>query len=129
MSCSVTDEMHEIVHEAAEPSVAGERVSAAITRAARALGIPFSRARAHWYKLARLVPAEEADALRARRQALRDARITQLENELAALVALRRGTHGHDGVDAGAFRRHGDEARPAMRRPGTVVLPDRREAA
>lgn len=90
MSCSATDEMHRLVHEAAQPAVPGERVVAAITRAARRLGLPYGRARAHWYRLARQVTAEEADALRARRADLREQRIRQLEHELAALQALRR---------------------------------------
>ena len=126
---NVADEMHALVREAAEPVPPGDSVKAAINRAARSLGISTARARSYWYRLVKLVPAEEADALRKRRNEIRELRIQRLEHELAALVALRRGIHDHDGEPAGAFRRLGDEAGPALCRPGAMVLPDRREAA
>ncbi|MFT8245215.1 hypothetical protein [Roseomonas sp. BN140053] len=87
MSCSAAHEMHELVHEAARPAVPGERVGAAIARAAKVLGLPYARARAHWYRLARQVTAEEADTLRARRRQLMIERAQQLEHEAAALRA------------------------------------------
>lgn len=90
MSCSVPEEIHRLVREAAEPAIPGERVTGAIQRAARALGLSYARARSHWYGLARLVPAEEADALRLARIQLNRERVARLRAELAALEDKER---------------------------------------
>ncbi|EHM01403.1 hypothetical protein HMPREF9946_02142 [Acetobacteraceae bacterium AT-5844] len=90
MSCTVPEEIQQIVRQAAEPSQAGESVKAAIGRAARSLGLSYSRARAHWYGLARMVPAEEADALRRARIQLIRERAARLRAELLALEIKER---------------------------------------
>ena len=82
---AIAMEMTAIVREAAEPSVLGEHIAAAIDRAARRLGLSYRRAKAYWYQETRLVPAHEADKLRrARRQMMRD-RAARLNAELATL--------------------------------------------
>lgn len=48
----------------AEPYPAGDRVKAAIQRAAKRAGLPIQRAENLWYGEARLVRAEEMDAIR-----------------------------------------------------------------
>lgn len=48
----------------AEPYQAGDRVKAAIQRAAKRAGLPIQRAENLWYGEARLVRAEEMDAIR-----------------------------------------------------------------
>ena len=48
----------------AEPYPAGDRVKAAIQRAAKRAGLPTQRAENLWYGEARLVRAEEMDAIR-----------------------------------------------------------------
>jgi hypothetical protein len=90
MSCTVPEEIQRIVRQAAEPAAPGESVKAAIGRAARLLGLPYARARAHWYGLARLIPAEEADALRLARIQLIRERAVRLRAELAALEDKER---------------------------------------
>jgi hypothetical protein len=90
MSCTVPEEAQQIVREAAEPAVPGESVKAAIGRAARALGLSYARARGHWYRQARLIPAEEADALRLARIHLIRERAARLRAELAALEAREK---------------------------------------
>lgn len=64
--CTLT-EMQGIVRAAAQPYEPGEPVKGAIVRAARRLGMNYRRARAYWYGEVRLVPAHEADHLRALR--------------------------------------------------------------
>lgn len=94
-SAAILDEMHVAVREAAEPPVPGERVAAAILRAARFLDIPYSRARRHWYRLAEAVSAVEADHVRASRERLLHAREARLNHDLrvvrARIAALREG--------------------------------------
>ena len=78
--------MQRWVREAAEPAMPGESVKAAINRAARALHMPYARARAHWYGLARMVPAEEYLTARARRQAVLQQRIDAMQAETMRLL-------------------------------------------
>lgn len=92
VSCEATAVLGELrarVREAAEPAVPGERVGAAILRASRNLGIAYSRARAHWYGLARSAPAWEADQIRAAYHRWLDAREAQLDGQLETLRARR----------------------------------------
>ena len=83
----VAAEMRSIVVEAAWPAEPGESVKAAILRASRRLKLGYSRARAYWYEQVRLVPAEEADRLRAARAALRAERLARLDAEMVLLRA------------------------------------------
>lgn len=125
MSCTVPDEIRAIVRSAAEPCPPGDSVKGAISRAARALGLSYSRARAHWYGLARLIPAEEADALReARIQLIRD-RAARLRAELVALEAEEK---SHDMGLAQGFGPASLVGRGPDRRGGDVPA-DRQEAA
>lgn len=78
----VTLEMASIMRDAAQPGVPGESVKAAIGRAARRLGLPYERARAIWYGQARMIRAEEADRLRARRIEIARQRLGLLQREI-----------------------------------------------
>ena len=82
---SVADEMHSLVMEAAWPGIPGEGSKAVIQRAARRLSIGYSRARCFYYRLARCVPVEEADRLRAVRRQLQHERLARLDAEMAIL--------------------------------------------
>jgi hypothetical protein len=82
------DEMQQIVRAAAQPYEPGEGIKAAINRSARRLGLNFRRARAYWYGEVRLVPADEADRLRAARVDVARDRA----RELAALIRECRET-------------------------------------
>lgn len=90
---AVRAEMAEIVEEAVAPHLA-LGVKAALTKAARFLGISPRRAEAYRWGEVRMISAWEADQLRARRAEMREARIQALEDELAALRAARRNPHG-----------------------------------
>ena len=83
----VASEMRGIVLEAAWPPVPGESVGAAMGRAARRLQLGYSRVRAYWYNQVRLVPAEEADRLRAAQRALLSERLRRMEVEAATIRA------------------------------------------
>lgn len=61
----VAAEIRRRVMIAAYPGRPGESVKAAIRRAAHRLSLPFSRTRALWYGLARVIKASEADHVRA----------------------------------------------------------------
>ena len=100
----VAAEMHEIV------AMAGGHegpVKARVWRAAMRLGITYARARAHTYRLARVVPAEEADKLRAARSRLLAERMAAIDLEkqrIRAELARLADSRGHlDGmpVDGG----------------------------
>lgn len=86
----VTAELRSIVIEASWPAEPGESVKAAIGRAARKLSLSYARTRAYWYDLVKMVPAEEADALRAARRQLRRDRLARLDAE-AELLRLQLG--------------------------------------
>jgi len=61
----VTVEASELMRRMAEPAPAGAHVQTLIRDVARELGMRFSRAKALWYGEARVVRAEEMDAIRA----------------------------------------------------------------
>lgn len=69
---SVTAEAAMRLRQIAEPRPVGDSVKAAISRAAVRVGIPAERAKALWYGEARLVRAEEMDAIRAADNARRN---------------------------------------------------------
>lgn len=62
MSC--VEEASTLLRRTAEPRPIGDSVKAAIRRAARRVGLSFGRAEDIWYRQARLVRAEEMDAIR-----------------------------------------------------------------
>ena len=57
-------EASDLIRRAAEPRPVGDSVKAAISRAARKLGLTFSRAKSIWYGEAHRIDANEMDALR-----------------------------------------------------------------
>jgi hypothetical protein len=83
----VASEIRGIVLEAAWPPVPGEPVSAVIQRAARRLQLGYSRARCYYYNLVRMVPAEEADRLRAAHVRLMTERLARIDAEAAVIRA------------------------------------------
>ena len=72
-----------LVRRVAEPRPVGDKVKAAIVRAARRLGFPVSRTKDLWYGDARRIDAHEMDALR-ERAARAEARLA-----ITNLLALR----------------------------------------
>lgn len=58
-------EASHLIRYAAEPRPVGDSVKAAITRAARRVGLGYERAKSLWYAEARRVDASEMDRLRA----------------------------------------------------------------
>lgn len=58
-------EASHLIRYAAEPRPVGDSVKAAITRAARRVGLGYERAKSLWYSEARRVDASEMDRLRA----------------------------------------------------------------
>lgn len=73
-----------LVRRLAEPRPAGDKVKAAIVRAARRCGLTYVRTREIWYENARRIEAREMDELRRR------AERAEVELAIANLVALRR---------------------------------------
>ncbi len=61
---SAACEASSLLRQLAEPRPAGDSVKAAINRAARRVQFTAVRATAIWYRLARVIRAEEMDALR-----------------------------------------------------------------
>ena len=96
MTC--VDEASTLLRRAAEPQPVGDSVKSAIGRAARRVGITFSRTQDIWYREARTVRADEMDAIRkaaaqrTKEQEARHeyrelmARLTTMESRLAALA-------------------------------------------
>jgi hypothetical protein len=74
----------------AEPRPVGDRVKAAIDRAARRVGLPVSRVENLWYGEARAVRAEEMDAIR-RADVAREAKEQTARDQAAALGVLFAG--------------------------------------
>jgi hypothetical protein len=88
LSDGLACEMQRIVRRAGEPWTPGDSVKAAISRAARRLGLSFRRTRSIWYADPRAaIRAYEADELRRREWALLLDRKHRLDAELAQLTA------------------------------------------
>lgn len=68
-SGQLREEMRELVRRAAEPARAGESVKAAISRAARFLGLSYGRCKRYWYSEIEVPPAHEVDSIRTRVEA------------------------------------------------------------
>lgn len=81
-----TAEARDLVHLAALPMLPTDNVKARIGRAARVLGLGYSRAKQAWYGQPAAWRAAEMDAMRARFSAALEARLAREE---AALEALR----------------------------------------
>ncbi len=86
----VASEMRGIVMEAAWPPVPGESVGAVIQRSARRLHLGYARVRSYYYGLVRMVPAEEADRLRAIQREMLAERLNRIDAE-AAVIRARLG--------------------------------------
>jgi hypothetical protein len=80
---SSIDEAQTLVRRCAEPRPPGDQVKAAIRRASRRLGLPFTRTRDIWYGDARRIDAAEMDRLR---QAAENAEFAQA---IAGIEVLR----------------------------------------
>lgn len=78
------------LRQLAEPRPVGDRVKAAIGRAAKRAGLPVSRAENIWYGEARSVRAEEMDAIR-RADRAREAKEQSARDQAAALGMLFAG--------------------------------------
>lgn len=68
-------EMSSLVHEVANYLAPSTNWKERVRAAARALNLPFGRAKAHYYREARRVDAEEMDVARAKAEELREASI------------------------------------------------------
>lgn len=62
---SASAEASELIRRLAEPAPPGAHVETLIRFVARKVGLSFGRAKAVWYREARIIRAEEMDALRA----------------------------------------------------------------
>lgn len=129
---SVELEASSLLRVLATPAVPGERVAAAIARAAHRAGLTFQRTRSLWYQEARAILAVEMDELRkaaasarqgsseklrARDEALGD-RVALIELELAALrVRLARP------LDAGEVGEGSSGRRPLQTDGGSLRGP------
>lgn len=80
---SSIDEAQTLVRRCAEPRPPGDSVKAAVRRASRRLGIPFSRTRDIWYGDARRIDAAEMDRLR------QGAEKAELAQAVAGIEVLR----------------------------------------
>jgi hypothetical protein len=85
MSPSV--EASELLRRLAEPAPAGAHIETLIRSVARKLGLSFSRAKALWYREARIVRSEEMDALRAAARARDEAEGETLRQDYADVMA------------------------------------------
>lgn len=97
---SASAEASELIKRLAEPAAAGAHIETLIRGVAPKLGLSFARAKALWYREARIISSDEMDALRAAKAARDEAenairrkyreaieRIEQLERRLAEELA------------------------------------------
>jgi len=80
---STLEEAQALVRKCAEPRPAGDQVKAAILRASRRLGLPFTRTKDLWYGDARRIDAKEMDGLRDRAES------AEIANAIAGIEVLR----------------------------------------
>lgn len=92
----VMAEMSGVLHDAAGDVRPGDSIQTLITRAARALGIDCGRAKRLWYREVKVIPAHEADNLRAWHRQHLARRADRLNAELALLQARLASLHGGD---------------------------------
>jgi hypothetical protein len=84
---AVATELSGIVRCAAGDVRPGDSISTLIVRAARALGLECGRAKRLWYRELRVIPAHEADNLRAWHRQHLARRVDRLNAELVQLQA------------------------------------------
>lgn len=102
--------------ELAEPSTRGDRVKAAIARAARLSGLSYWRTSDLWYRKARRVEDFEIDAIN---EALARKRAEEARNELSELrLRLERLENALLLSDEKFHREDIDQVRACLRRPG-----------
>ena len=82
-SGQLRDEMRELVRRAAEPARAGESVKAAISRAARYLGLTYGRCKRYWYGEIEVPPAHEVDSIRSRVDSRPGGKLTLVPTDVA----------------------------------------------
>ena len=97
----VVDEMRTLLVQEMPDRSPGETITRCLETAAYRLGISFSRAQSYWWRKVRLVPAQEADLMRARAREARLRKIEELERQLAR---LRAADDGHDAMGKGPGR-------------------------
>jgi len=102
----MTSLVHEVANYLAPSTNWKERVRAA----ARALNLPFGRAKAHYYREARRVDAEEMDRARAKAEELREASIRRKAAEHIAwlnstIEHLRQTDEEFHGIDVDGLER------------------------
>jgi hypothetical protein len=85
LEMSASDEASEIMRGLAEPAPAGAHIETLIRNVARKVGFTFVRAKAIWYREARLIRAEEMDALRTASKK-RGSEVVRLQYEYAAII-------------------------------------------
>lgn len=85
----IVQEMQAAVRVIASPSIPGESVKAAISRAARRSGLSFSQARRLWYGLWRDVPAHVVESVRIQASIQRaQPTANELQNEISAVHSM-----------------------------------------
>lgn len=80
----------QLVRQAAEPAEVGERVCAAILRAARNLGMPFSKTKRLWYGEQKTIPLFEALHIAGRLEAMAERRGKRREEANADMRQMAR---------------------------------------
>ena len=80
-------EASSLMRKIAEPAPAGAHIETLIRAVSRQIGVSFSRGKALWYGEARIVRAEEMDALRAAAKRKEEVGERALQNEYATLVS------------------------------------------
>lgn len=84
---SATAEASELMRRLAEPAPVGAHIETLIRNVARKAGLTFSRAQSIWYGNARLIRAEEMDALRLASQQKAGNELAAFQSDYATVVA------------------------------------------
>jgi hypothetical protein len=119
-------EMSMLVREVADFAAPSPNWKDRVNAAARVLGLPFGRVKAHYYGEARRVDAEEMDRARATARELRDAKQREREHEHLAWLECEIARHRAAGTDfRGAY---GDALEHVLRMArgdaGAVEIPE-----
>lgn len=118
-------EMSSLVREVADFAAPSPNWKDRVNAAARVLGLPFGRVKAHYYGEARRVEAEEMDRARAAARELREQRRIAKEHEHLAWLECEIARHRAAGTDFHGA--HGDALQHFLRvargDAGTVAVP------
>lgn len=85
---AIAREMQAHMRTLAMPSVPGEGVKAAVSRAARRVGIPYGQARRLWYGEFQEIPAYLADRIRQRAALQQSGPDPEIQSEISELKSL-----------------------------------------